>query len=169
MKIQKLFLNHRAWSKSNPARASGFSALQQGLGGIEHSTGQNKWGEIKVTFDSKPRWSDEITFRATAYLKSKKSTILSGEVTYINVPKGQKHSAVMYIHPLTIRRYGEIKKMIIEAVCDGQTVDLEEWPSKSKKKWWKNSAGRKGLILSSADTPFFLETYENNEALKPKL
>ena len=110
VRIQKLFLNHRQWAKSNPARSSGLTALQEGLGGLEHSSGRGKWAEIKVTFDTKPRWADEITFKAMVYLKNKKSTVLSGEVTYINIPKGQKHTAVLYIHPLTLQRYGEVKK-----------------------------------------------------------
>ena len=67
----------------------------------------HKWTELKLEFTTRVQWVDELTVKYFVLVTSEKnSDILSGEITYINVPAGKNHMSSLFIHPDTMLKYG---------------------------------------------------------------
>ena len=125
------------------------------------------WAEFRLVFSSKVEWVDELTVKYFALVKSaKESSILSGEITYINVPSGKSHMASLFMHPTAMSKYGQVIAVHCEIWANGQLRDAADFPSKPAKKWWDAKPPVKGLLVSKFFTPSAFEVEYDGLALK---
>ena len=130
--------------------------------------GAQKWTEIRLEFATKVKWVDELTVKYYALVKSAKSSeILYGDVTYINVPAGNKHISSLFVHPTTMAKYGgKIKSVHCELWAQGELRDVADFPSKPQKKWWEMKPSIKGVLFKRYFTPFALDAEYLGLAIK---
>ena len=60
-----------------------------------------QWLEVEIAYETVPEEIDELTFN---YVIGVENTLLDGNVTYVNIPKGRDHFAVMYVAPRTLTK-----------------------------------------------------------------
>src|SRR5438094_9860971 len=71
--------------------------------GAQHQTNQrDRWLEVDVEFTATPDLTNELTFK---YYILFNGTLLTGEVSHINVPAGRENRSVMYIPPRVLARF----------------------------------------------------------------
>lgn len=116
-----------------------------------------QWSELTVTFNSKPKWVNEVTVKYFVLMKGKEGNILSGEITYVNVPSGKNVSS-LFMHYTTLARYGKIEAAYCELWAQGAVRDKIHWPKKPGKKWWEMKAPVKGLLMNKQQTPFIISS-----------
>ena len=63
---------------------------------------QSQWLEVETEFSARPEATPELTFR---YYILFAGTLLTGEVTHVNIPAGQSLFSVMYVAPRTLTRF----------------------------------------------------------------
>ncbi len=135
---------------------SGFEGFEsKGLSSLNQAN-QNlgKWAQIEVQYRSSLAWTDELVLKF--YVLTDR-TVLQDSITQINVPQGRRHFAVVYLHPTTLQRYGEIKRAAVQIFHRGELIDTDQWPQRTKKEWWKEYPGREGLLKKEFQTPFILD------------
>jgi hypothetical protein len=140
-------------------------------GGPQKRTNFGTWLEVEVEYQTAPEMIDELTFKYTILLEK---TLLDGEVTYVNIPQGRDHYAVMYIAPRALLRLtggkpltsASIENVWIQVTNKGQTLaatSLHGDPSQIP-----NLQHAAGLVLNKNETPFAPLYYDRYEAIKPK-
>ena len=118
--------------------------------------------------------------------------VLTGEVTYRDVPRGAKHYAGVFLPPSSTLRFAGLKpngeadwsgrkmNLRVEAFEQGLPVeaffdlqaDKEKGPSgrggKQDPEWHKNAEAREipGALLAVTDTPFWPKDYKRYPQLK---
>src|SRR5438874_5106275 len=73
-----------------------------GGGGQYRINQRDRWLEVEVEFVAAPDWTDELTFK---YYILFNGSLLTGEVTHVNIPAGRENRSVMYISPLALTRF----------------------------------------------------------------
>ena len=72
-------------------------------GGAQNQTNQrDRWLEVEVEFKATPELTNELTFK---YYILFNGTLLTGEVTHVNIPAGRENRSVMYIPPRALARF----------------------------------------------------------------
>lgn len=129
-----------------------------------------EWFEVVCEYKTAPKWVDELTFRY--YLLTENSqpergenpfNLFSGEVTYINIEEGD-HESMVYLHPSTLRRFGDVKHIAVIVYSQGQKVG--EASTYDKPNWWEQLSPRQDYILNRMETPFGLVGFDNFEAIR---
>ena len=135
------------------------------------SLGQSQvrqWMQLQVSFDTAPEWMDQLDFTFYALVKAKKGqakyTLFRSAISYVNVEKGS-HEGVMYLHPSTLKRYGDVESMAVIVRVNGQLAAMESDP-KSKQRWWEQLSPVDGYLLNRMETPFAMINYDNYPAVK---
>ena len=133
------------------------------------------WKQFEVEYATDPDWIDELTFTYYVLLKNPKNaepgnpraayTLLKGEVTNVNIQKGAKHWSVMYLHPSTVARYGQVDRVAVMAQHEGTTAAMVSEP-KAKARWWEEVAPVTGLLHNRLESPYALIAYDRYEAIK---
>jgi|GEM_PF-835927 len=120
------------------------------------------WYAIEVKFDTQAPLTGEITLKFYADMvdtlkrgdaKEDPIVILTAETTYINVPAGRGHVAMVYLHPTSVLRYGGIRgaegikkaNVRVEALEGGEKVD--EIDMKEEKTDWVKDMQAQGATL----------------------
>jgi len=125
------------------------------------------WLEVEVQYETAPEDIDELTFNYTVMVENK---LADGSVTYVNIPKGKEHYAVMYIPPRAL------EKLLNGKAMSGASVQ-NAWVSVSRQGQILGQAAFKpaaipnlprvaGLLLNKNDTPFAPLFYDRYEAIK---
>ena len=126
------------------------------------------WFQISTEYETEPEWLDElkIQYYVLAMTKSgkKEQSLFRGEVNYVNVEEG-KHMSVMYLHPSTLSRYGDVQAVAVLLYAEGRLLGAESEPSTSKR-WWEQMTPRDGFLLNRMETPFAMINFDNYEAIK---
>jgi hypothetical protein len=134
----------------------------------ERSNRRKRWGKISVEYETEEDWLDIIEFKYYALVQNpdtKAYYFFPGEVAYINVPEG-KHISTIFLHPNTLERYGEIKRIAVEVLADGNLVSEVSKPV-SKQRWWRLVTGqpqvttKRGFLLKRENTPWRLVAVDN--------
>ena len=131
-----------------------------------------EWFQIITSYDTKPEWVDDISFKYYVLVKDKsgdvgnRQALFSGEVNYINVEKG-KHKSDMYLHPSTIARFGEVQAVAVIVSVQGRVEAIESLPT-SNERWWEKLTPVDGMLLNRMQTPFAMLYFDDYEAVKPK-
>lgn len=127
------------------------------------------WFVINTTYRTDPKWIDELTFTYYVIVRNKDTssgtyTMFRGEVTYVNIEKGD-HKSDMYLHPSTLARYGDVEGVAVVVSALGQVVAIETIPA-AKTRWWEQRAPVDGYVLNRMQTPFAMINFDDYEAIK---
>lgn len=164
---------------------------------------EGRWLRMDVPFATEKKFTPEIQFKF--YLEayegeaakgggkpSEKFVILTGQVTYRDVPAGAKHFAGMFLPPSSALRFAGLKpngeadwsgrkmNLRVEAVDSGnpveQVFDLQaerdQGPSgrggKKDPDWHKSADAQElpGVLLSVQETPFWPKDYKRYPQFK---
>ncbi|MDX6765798.1 MAG: hypothetical protein SFU85_03305 [Candidatus Methylacidiphilales bacterium] len=125
------------------------------------------WYVIEAKFDTTEELTEEITVKfytdMVDTLKKNETIILTSEVTFINVPKGNGHVATAYLHPAAVSRYGGsagkdgIKKanvhvdLMENGRSNGPGLDLR----KDQPNWFSSFPQVPGVLVNLKDSPFW--------------
>src|SRR5579862_5968060 len=105
--------------------APDYRAMVQG-GGMRSTSMADKWLKVEVEFDSVPDWADDVQLKYYVLLgKDRNTRMFTGETTYINVARGQRHLSAMFAHPNTVQRYGngQVEAVAVQIFHKGQLID----------------------------------------------
>jgi len=181
-----------------------------GSGGKPASTGadaksspEGRWLRVDVPFATEKRITPEVKLKfflegyevvegEKGAKDSEKFVVLTGEVTYRDVPKGAKHYAGVFLPPSSTFRYAGLKpngeadwsgrkmNLRIEAIDQGTPVEeifqlqaeREKGPSgrggKKDPDWHKAADAQEvaGALLPITETPFWPKDYKRYPQLK---
>lgn len=138
------------------------------LGGGRPATIANQWLMLQVHFSSVPAWADDVKIKYYVLMgKGKEMKMFTGEVTHVNVAKGNDHYSVMFMHPNTVQRYGAGRVEAVAAVLfyENRPVSMISDP-KTTKRWWEQYSPTPGYLLNQTETPWAAIAPERFEALK---
>lgn len=128
-----------------------------------------KWLEVEVEFSvDRVELVDELTFE---YLVEINGKLCPGEVTHVNIPKGNSLYSVMYMSPRAIDRLtmnkpltaGMIGNMWVTIKKQGQTLATKSVHAGAPK----NQQQFPGLLVSKNETPFQVLWWDRYEAIRP--
>ncbi|MGA3170468.1 MAG: Amuc_1102 family pilus-like protein [Chthoniobacteraceae bacterium] len=137
--------------------------------GPQHPQGQaRQWLEVEVDFQSYVPWTDELTFKYYILLTNR---CLTGQVTHVDIPKGQDLYSVMYVPPRTIQQIlngrpldtADIVDVGVQILNQGQVVATKSYKAYGQSQWWQNMQQVNGKVLNKNQTPFaglFWDRYE---------
>ena len=130
------------------------------------------WLEIEVPYDTLIDDIPELTFEFVVGIGvGANEKLLDGNVTYINIPKGRDHYAVMYIPPRTLDKLtagktltqADIANVWVTVKSQGATVDLTALKPENIPTSLPHLPG---LILNKNQTPFAPLYYDRYETIK---
>ncbi|HIE11799.1 MAG TPA: hypothetical protein EYP62_09305 [Kiritimatiellae bacterium] len=127
-----------------------------------------RWFQVVVDYLTRPEWVDQLDFEYYVLLKPRKGPVkyklLKGVVSYVNIPKG-RHKSVMYLHPSTVERFGDVVRVAVLVRSGGRLMAIETRPA-SQQRWWEQLTPESGLLLNRMQTPFGMILYDDYEAIK---
>ena len=127
-----------------------------------------KWFEIEVEFEvNGVELVDELTIQYIVLLNGK---LLPGEVTHVNIPKGNNRYSVMYISPRSIDRItagkaltqGMIDNIWVKVTKSGQLLG----ETSLKKAAVPNLPQVPDQLVKKSETPFQVLWWDRYEAVK---
>jgi hypothetical protein len=130
------------------------------------------WLEIEVPYETLMDDISELTFEFVVGIGvGQNAKLLDGNVTYINIPKGRDHYAVMYIPPRTLDKLtggktltqADIANVWVTVKSQGATIDLTALKPENIPT---NLPHLSGLILNKNQTPFAPLYYDRYETIK---
>jgi hypothetical protein len=140
-------------------------------GAAQHQTNQrDRWLEVEVEFRATPDLTNELTFK---YYILFNGTLLTGEVTHVNVPAGSEDRSVMYIPPRAIARFAN-NRAITENSCQNIAVQIvqqgavkaEASLNRAQPQWFDALPQLSGLVLNKDQTPFAALYWDRYEQIK---
>lgn len=133
------------------------------------------WARISVQYETDVEWTDALEFRYMVIVKHPKTSAFSMfpvAVTYIDIPKGKRHTSTVFLRPNTLKRYGNVEWAGVKIYLKGKDTpvavaqmpnDPRPWTAKLPKLTTKN-----GVLLNRDQTPFAQVAIDNYETIKPK-
>ena len=133
------------------------------------------WARISVQYETDVEWTDALEFRYMVVVKHPKTSAFSMfpvAVTYIDIPKGKRHTSTVFLRPNTLKRYGNVEWAGVKIYLKGKDTpvavaqmpnDPRPWTAKLPKLTTKN-----GVLLNRDQTPFAQVAIDNYETIKPK-
>ena len=142
-------------------------------GGGQNQTQTNQrdpWLEVEVEFKATPELTNELTFK---YYILFNGTLLTGEVTHVNVPAGRENRSVMYVPPRALARFAN-KRPITENSCQNIAVEIvqdgavkaESSLNRAQPRWFEALPQVSGLVLNKDQTPFAPLYWDRYEQIK---
>ena len=148
------------------------SGPQFAYGGAQrHQTNQrDRWLEVEVEFKAAPELTDELTFK---YYILFNGTLLTGEVTHVNIPAGRENRSVMYVPPRALARFAN-NRPITENSCQNVAVQIvqqgavkaEASLARAQPQWFANLQSTSGFVLNKNQTPFAPLYWDRYEQIK---
>lgn len=140
-------------------------------GAQQYRTDQNvRWLEVEVEFTALPEVTDELTVK---YYILVNGTILTGEVTHMNVMAGKEKRSVMYIPPNAFARLLGNRPVTINAIqniaiqiSQKGTVKSELSLARAPAQWYTTGPTVSGLVFNKNDTPFAPLYWDRYEQIK---
>jgi hypothetical protein len=131
---------------------------------------RDRWLEVEVEFKATPELTNELTFK---YYILFNGTLLTGEVTHINIPAGRENRSVMYVPPRALARFAN-KRPITENSCQNiavqivqqGTVQAETSLNRAQPQWFEALPQVSGLVLNKDQTPFGPLYWDRYEQIK---
>lgn len=168
------------------------SAMPQSVGGGGNrpgsggNRGESKWYQINVEYTANPAkpFLDEVQFKVYVEMEEKQDpkdrdnsgdpVLLTGEVTYVNIPKSRDTMyCSFYLHPNTIERYGgerglEKHNVHVEAYVGGTLVASAD-KKKDDPDWIHGKfKSISGMVLTKDQSPWALADLDLYPAQKQK-
>ena len=133
------------------------------------------WARITVQYETDADWTDELEFRYMVLVKNHKTddkipfAMFPGAVTYVDIPKGKRHTSTVFLRPNTLERYGAVVWAGVKVYLKGRDapVAVAQMPD-DQTPWNTSYPTREGALLNRAQTPFALVAIDNYQAIKPK-
>ena len=144
-----------------------YRALDSGMSSRPSLTNV-KWLQIEVEFESKPEWADDVQVKYYVLLgKGQDARLFVGDVTHVNVARGNRHYSAMFMHPNTVERYGhgQIEAVAAQIFYKNRPVDQNSVPPMDAR-WWEKYTPTPGFLLMPQQTPWSLTMYDHYEAVK---
>ncbi len=132
-----------------------------------------RWLEVRLQYDRPEiEWLDEATFTYYIVLHNRRPAegereynLFRGEVTYVNIPRERNLNSVMYLHPRTMERYGEVDRVAVVISSQGRMLAIASDPD-TDERWWERLPPKTGFVLNRLETPFAMLNTEAFEAIK---
>ncbi len=147
---------------------------QYQISGGQRSRRQRQWLQIRTEFETRPDWIDELTFTYYVVLRNPRPergqeefVLFRGESRYVNIERTRDGTSVMYVHPSTVERYGEVFRVGVVVASDGRMVAMESSPP-GEGRWWEQLRPQDGYVLHRMDTPFAMVNFDDFEASPPR-
>ena len=129
------------------------------------------WLEVEVEFTSTAEVTDDLTFK---YYIAVNGSVLTGEVTHMNVMAGKGNRSVMYVPPKALDRLNggrpvtssAIQNITVQIVEQGAVKD-EANLTRAVAKWYAALPQVPGLLLNKNETPFAPLYWDRYEQIKP--
>lgn len=144
-------------------------------GGDQRRSQTGQWLVVEAEFAARPELTPEIVLK---YYVLFNGTLLTGEVTHVNVPAGNSLFSVMYLSPRSITRLmkgGVLSGAAIENIAvvlskPGVAAPLAEFVLRPNPKgqWWTTLQGVPGFLVNKTETPFAPLYWDRYEAVKSK-
>ena len=140
-------------------------------GGAQNQTNQrDRWLEVEVEFKATPELTNELTFK---YYILFNGTLLTGEVTHVNIPAGRENRSVMYVPPRALARFANnrpitensCQNIAVQIVQQG-TVQAETSLNRAQPQWFEALPQVSGLVLNKDQTPFAPLYWDRYEQIK---
>jgi hypothetical protein len=140
-------------------------------GGAQNQTTQrDRWLEVEIEFKAMPELTNELTFK---YYILFNGTLLTGDVTHVNVPAGGENRSVMYVPPRALARFANkraitensIQNIAVQILQDG-TVKAEASLNRAQPQWFEALPHVSGLVLNKDQTPFAPLYWDRYEQIK---
>ena len=146
---------------------------QYQVSGVGRSRRQRQWLQIRTEFETRPDWIDELTFTYHVVLHNRRPepgqqeyTLFRGESAYVNIARTRDGQSVVYLHPSTVERYGDLFRVGVVISSEGRTLAMESSPS-GEGRWWEQLRPRSGYVLNRLQTPFAMINADDYEAPRP--
>lgn len=151
-------INHTTKERAPTYKTSPTTAMQQG-----------EWFHMQVEYETKDPWMDQLDFVFYVVLENKKATkdrykMYRSRISYADIERG-KHLASVYMHPSTLKRYGEVNRVGVLIYEGGRLLTFESDP-KNSKRWWEQLTPIDGYILKRTETPFAMLESDNYEFIR---
>lgn len=107
------------------------------------------WWYVEVDFTSEPDFADDVTLRYYVVIgEGRELRMFTGETTHINVKKGRRHYAAMFMHPSTVDRYGQgkVAAVAVQLYHQGRLMDQASDPN-ARSRWWETMTPTPGFLL----------------------
>ena len=134
------------------------------------TTQRDRWLEVEVVFKATPELTNELTFK---YYILFNGTLLTGEVTHVNIPAGRENRSVMYIPPRTLARFANNRpttenliQNIAVQIVQGGDVKAEVSLNRAEPQWYATLPAISGLVLNKDQTPFAPLYWDRYEQIK---
>jgi hypothetical protein len=140
-------------------------------GAPQHQTNQrDTWLEVEVEFKVTPELTDELTFK---YYVLFNGTLLTGEVTHVNIPAGRENHSVMYVPPRVLARFGNNRAITLNScqnvavqILQQGTVKSEASLNRAAPQWFTTREQVSGFVLNKNQTPFAPLYWDRYEQIK---
>jgi hypothetical protein len=128
-------------------------------GGQSYQTDQrDRWLQVEVEFTATPELTDELTFK---YYILFNGSLLTGEVTHVNIPAGRENRSVMYVPPRVLARFANnrpitensCQNVAVQIVQQG-TVKAETSLNRAAPQWFAILPQVSGFVMDKNQTPF---------------
>lgn len=129
-----------------------------------------EWARITVQYETDVEWTDELEFRYMVLVKNPKTSafiMFPATVTYIDVPKGKRHTSTVFLRPTTLERYGNVEWAAVDIYLKGEKVAMAQMPDDQRPRTMSYKT-REGVLLNRGQTPFAQVAIDNYETIKPK-
>ena len=142
-------------------------------GGQSYPTDQrDRWLQVEVEFTATPELTDELTFKYDILFNG---SLLTGEVTHVNIPAGRENRSVMYVPPRVLARFAN-NRPITENLCQNVavqivqqgTVKAETSLNRAAPQWFATLPQVSGFVLDKNQTPFAPLYWDRYEQIKSR-
>jgi hypothetical protein len=140
-------------------------------GAERYATSQrDRWLEAEVEFTAS-QFTDELTFKYYILLNG---TLLTGDVTHVNISAGRENRSVMYVPPRALERFANnrtitensFQNVAVQIVQQG-AVKAEASLAKAQPQWFATlQAAPSGFVLNKNQTPFASLYWDRYEQIK---
>ena len=140
-------------------------------GAERHATNQrDRWLEVEVEFTAS-QFSDELTFK---YYILFNGTLLTGDVTHVNIPAGRENRSVMYVPPRALERFANNRPItdnlfqnVAVQIVQAGAVKAEASLARAQPQWFATlQAAPSGFVLNKNQTPFAPLYWDRYEQIK---
>jgi hypothetical protein len=142
-------------------------------GGQSYQTDQrDRWLQVEVEFTAIPELTDELTFK---YYILFNGSLLTGEVTHVNIPAGRENRSVMYVPPRVLARLANnrpitensCQNVAVQIVQQG-TVKAETSLNRAAPQWFATLPQVSGFVMDKNQTPFAPLYWDRYEQIKSR-
>jgi|GEM_PF-1144552 len=157
-----LSLHAQAPEPPSPVQIQSFEVQK-----IKLPNGKADWTKLICKFTNTGGWTDGISFNYSVLVQVPGGTgdnyrVLTGGLTYMNVPKGPSN-AILYLSPNATARFGTPTAATIEAFRGDRSLGNFQWHSSSastSSDWLTKYPSFAGSLLSVRSTPWILTDVE---------